>query len=35
LEGEVGKEESKGDVKGSEDGPGKSQEERTPLSASY
>jgi len=34
LEGEDGKEESKDDVEGSEDGPGESQEKRTPSSAS-
>ena len=33
-EGEVGKEESGDDVEGSEDGPGESQEEKTPSSAS-
>jgi len=31
LEGAVRKEESRDDVEGSEDGPGESQEERTPL----
>jgi len=35
LEGEVEKEESRDDVKGSEDGPGESQEEGTPSSTSY
>ena len=34
LEGEVGKEESGDDVERSEDGPGESQEEGTPSSAS-
>ena len=34
LEGEVRKEESRNDVKGSKDGSGESQEERTPLFAS-
>jgi len=34
LEGAVGKEKSRDDVEGSEDGPGESQEEGTPLSAS-
>jgi len=34
LEGEVRKEESRDDIEGSEDGPGKIQEEGTPLSAS-
>ena len=34
LEGEVGKEESRDDTEGSKDGPGESQEEETPLSAS-
>ena len=33
-EGEVRKEESGDDVEGSEDGPGESQEEKTPSSAS-
>jgi len=33
-EGEVGKKESRDDAEGSEDGPGESQEEGTPLSAS-
>ena len=34
LEGESGKEEDGDDAEGSEDGPGESQEEGTPLSAS-
>ena len=34
LEGAVGKEESRDDAEESEDGPGKSQEEETPLSTS-
>jgi len=33
-EGESGKEENRDDAEGSEDGPGESQEEGTPLSAS-
>jgi len=34
LEGIVKKEESRDDMEGSEDGPGESQEEGTPLSTS-
>jgi len=34
LEGDVGKEENGDDTEGSEDGPGESQEEEPPLSAS-
>ena len=34
LEGVVGKEESRNDAEGSENGPGESEEEGTPLSAS-
>ena len=34
LEGESGKEENRNDTEGSEDGPGESQEEGTPSSAS-
>jgi len=34
-EGESGKEENGDDVEGSEDGPGESQKEGTPLSTSY
>jgi len=35
LEEEVGKEESRDDMEESENGPGESQEEGTPSSASY